>query len=231
MKSGAWGKLPPVEGFVACLSCGCGAHETLELDREISVGLGRAGYSRDGEILWEDPCRDDVTPPTVEDVEKLAAAKDGPLQEIAARLRKLAGTERPLAVARLRGGVFRDDGWARLPSQPAIITSTVDQLGSRLLVRGYGRSHLAVPIFAGLAAHDSLVLLDEAHCSVPFVQTLRAIERYRGKGSAEVPLPSPFAFVVMSGRRLMCRRAKSFRASTSTAFCRKRPRSTTPNTT
>jgi len=73
MKSGAWEKLPPVEGFVACLSCGCGAQETLELDREISVGLGRAGYSRDGEILWEDPCRD-VTPPTVEDVEKLAAA-------------------------------------------------------------------------------------------------------------------------------------------------------------
>lgn len=130
--------------------------------------------------------------------DKLASAKDGPLREIAESLRRLAGTERPLAVARLRGGVLRDDGWARLPSQPAIITSTVDQLGSRLLFRGYGRSHFTAPIFAGLAANDSLVLLDEAHCSVPFLQTLRAIERYRGKGWAEVPLPSPFAFVVMS---------------------------------
>ncbi len=128
----------------------------------------------------------------------LAGAKDGPLRDIADRLRKLAGTERPLAVARLRGGVFRDDGWARLPSQPAVITSTVDQLGSRLLFRGYGRSHLTGPIFAGLAANDSLVVLDEAHCSVPFLQTLRAIEHYRSTGWATAPLPSPFAFVVMS---------------------------------
>jgi CRISPR-associated endonuclease/helicase Cas3 len=129
---------------------------------------------------------------------KLAAAEDGPLRDIADRLRKLAGTDRPVAVARLRGGVFRDDGWARLPSQPAVITSTVDQLGSRILFRGYGRSHLTAPIFAGLAANDSLVLLDEAHCSVPFLQTLRAVERYRGRGWAEAPVPSPFAFVVMS---------------------------------
>ena len=130
--------------------------------------------------------------------ERLASAKEGPLRDIADRLRKLSGTDRPLAVARLRGGIFRDDGRARLPSQPAVITSTVDQLGSRLLFRGYGRSHLAAPIFAGLAANDSLVLLDEAHCAVPFLQTLRAVERYRGSGWAEAPLPSPFAAVVMS---------------------------------
>ncbi len=130
--------------------------------------------------------------------EKLACARDGPLAEVANRLRRIAGTGRPLAVARLRGGIFHDDGWARLPSQPAVITSTVDQLGSRLLFRGYGRSHLAAPIFAGLAANDSLILLDEAHCSVPFLQTLRAIETYRGKRWAESALPTPFAFVVMS---------------------------------
>jgi CRISPR-associated endonuclease/helicase Cas3 len=130
--------------------------------------------------------------------EKLADAESGPLREIADRLRRIAGTERPVAVARLRGGVFRDDGWARLPSQPAIISSTVDQLGSSLLFRGYGRSQLAAPIFAGLAANDSLVLLDEAHCSVPFLQTLRAVEEYRGERWSESPLRTPFAFVVMS---------------------------------
>ncbi len=130
--------------------------------------------------------------------ERLAAATDGPLRVIADRLRTLAGTDRPLAVARLRGGVLRDDGWARLPSQPAVITSTVDQLGSRILFRSYGRSQLTAPIFAGLAANDSLVLLDEAHCSVPFMQTVRAVERYRASDRAEVRLPSPFVFVVMS---------------------------------
>lgn len=130
--------------------------------------------------------------------DKLQRATGGPLREIADRLRSAAGTERPLAVARLRGGVFRDDGRARLPSQPSVITSTVDQLGSRLLFRGYGRSLLTAPIFAGLAANDSLILLDEAHCSVPFMQTLRAVETYRGRGWAEEPVITPFAFAVLS---------------------------------
>ena len=113
---------------------------------------------------------------------KLKAATEGPLATVAKRLKEIGGTDRPLPTARLRGGVFRDDGWARLPSQPAVITSTVDQLGSRLLFRGYGSSHLTAPIFAGLAAHDSLILLDEAHCSVPFLQTLKSVERLRGRG-------------------------------------------------
>ncbi len=128
----------------------------------------------------------------------LSGATGGSLKEVADRLREVSGTDRPLAVGRLRGGILRDDGWARIPSQPAVITSTVDQLGSRLLFRGYGHSLLAAPIFAGLAANDSLILLDEAHCAVPFMQTLRAIARYRGPEWAEVPVPAPFAFVVMS---------------------------------
>lgn len=130
--------------------------------------------------------------------EKLASAQDGSLKTIGDRLRRISGTDRPLAVARLRGGVLRDDHWGRLPSQPAVITSTVDQLGSRLLFRGYGRSNLTASIFAGLAAHDSLILLDEAHCSVPFMQTLRAIETFRGKAWAEEPIVTPFAFAILS---------------------------------
>lgn len=129
---------------------------------------------------------------------KLANATEGPLKAVADRLRHVGGTERPLAVARLRGGVFRDDGWGRLPSQPAVITSTVDQLGSRLLFRGYGHSRLTAPIFAGLAANDSLIVLDEAHCSVPFLQTLRAIEAFRSADWAEAPLSTPLACVVLS---------------------------------
>jgi CRISPR-associated endonuclease/helicase Cas3 len=130
--------------------------------------------------------------------QKLVDAESGPLRKVADRLRELGGTERPLAVGRLRGGIFRDDGWARIPSQPAIITSTVDQLGSRLLFRGYGHSLLAAPVFAGLAANDSLIFLDEAHCAVPFMQTLHAVECYRAAPWVEEHIPTPFAFVVMS---------------------------------
>ncbi|GAB4243101.1 MAG: hypothetical protein Kow00109_18880 [Acidobacteriota bacterium] len=130
--------------------------------------------------------------------EKLAAAAGGPLKDVADRLRALSGTDRPLAVARLRGGILRDDGWARIPSQPAVITSTVDQIGSRLLFRGYGHSLRTAPVFAGLAANDSLIILDEAHCAVPFMQTLESVARYRDSQWAEEPIPTPFAFVLMS---------------------------------
>jgi CRISPR-associated endonuclease/helicase Cas3 len=113
-------------------------------------------------------------------------------------LRGLPRRERPLAVGRLRGGVLRDDRWARIPSQVAIITSTVDQLGSRLLFRGYGHSALAAPIFAGLAGNDSLIFLDEAHCAAPFLQTLRAVQMFRAPKWSEVANHTPFHVTVLS---------------------------------
>lgn len=124
------------------------------------------------------------------------------LGEVADQLKRISGLDHPdappLATARLRGGVLRDDGWARLPSQPAIITSTVDQLGSRLLFRAYGPGDSVAPIHAALAANDSLILLDEAHCAVPFGQTLSAIERFRGPLWCEEYLPLPFSFSILS---------------------------------
>lgn len=129
----------------------------------------------------------------------LAQAPEEPLATIAMRLRDFAGTGWPLAVARLRGGVLRDErGWSRIPSQPAVITSTVDQLGSKLLFRSYGSSDLAAPIYAGLAGNDSLILLDEAHCSVPFLETLRHIRNYRSARWAPLSLENPFEFAFLS---------------------------------
>ncbi len=131
-------------------------------------------------------------------VRRLREAADGPLSTVRRRLSHLAGGDAPLAVFQLRGGMYRDDAWATSPVQPTVICTTVDQLGSRLLFRGYGISPRSAPIHAGLAANDSLIFLDEAHCSEPFRQTLDAIRLFRSPRWAEQHQPTPFAFVEMS---------------------------------
>lgn len=131
---------------------------------------------------------------------RLRDATDGILKEIAERLRSLSGEEDrdslPLEAHVLRGGMYRAEGWAKSPTKPTIICTTVDQLGSRLLFRAYGRSFKAWPIHAGLVANDSLILLDEAHCARPLLQTLSAIRQYRTW--AKEPLQNPFFVSIMS---------------------------------
>ena len=135
--------------------------------------------------------------------DKLENAKEGILKMVADNLRQIAGGEmtgfddvRPLSVHVLRGGMYRSEGWARNPLQPTVVASTVDQIGSRLLFRAYGRGHVTWPIYAGLVANDSLILLDEAHCAQPFLQTLQAVRRFQTW--AHAPLRRPFYPVVMS---------------------------------
>jgi CRISPR-associated endonuclease/helicase Cas3 len=104
------------------------------------------------------------------------------LGRVATSLRNLSTLRResapPLDVLELRGGIYRDNRWARSATQPTIVCTTIDQLGSRLLFRGYGVSPNAAPIQAALVAYDSLILLDEAHISRPFLQTLDFVKRY-----------------------------------------------------
>ena len=106
------------------------------------------------------------------------------VEAVAQRLQQLAGNgEQPLVAVRLRGGAPLEHDWVRSPTQPTILCSTVDQVGSRLLFRGYGVSDRMKPVHAGLLGEDSLILLDEAHLSNPFNETLQAI---RAIGSAKV---------------------------------------------
>ncbi len=110
------------------------------------------------------------------------------LRRVAARLATLAECNddghpaaAPLLTRRLRGGAPLDPEFVRTPTQPIVLASTVDQIGSRLLFRGYGVSDRAKPIHAGLLGGDCLILLDEAHLAEPFKQTLIAIRRERDR--------------------------------------------------
>lgn len=129
--------------------------------------------------------------------EALSGAKQGVLHRIAQRLSRYGHEDVPLRTAMLRGGIARGDMWARMPDQPLIAISTVDQVGSRLLFRGYGVTDSMKPIHAGLLGNDVLYLLDEVHLSQPFRETLAAVGR-KYRSWAERPLPSPFVVVEMS---------------------------------
>lgn len=129
-----------------------------------------------------------------EKLTKAAANDEDPvLHQVAQALRRLAdpgdpGTARPLDTYALRGGIYRESAWARSPLQPAVVASTVDQVGSRMLFRGYGVSDSMKPVHAALVANDAIILLDEAHCARPFEQTVRAVERYRSWHEPTTPL-------------------------------------------
>jgi CRISPR-associated helicase cas3, anaes-subtype len=109
--------------------------------------------------------------------EALEAAPPGSVsEEIARRLRGLTGSDSgpALAVVKMRGGTTWDAAWLPLPDLPAIITGTVDQVGSRLFFRGYGVSARRRPIDAALVGTDSVIMIDEAHLAQALTASLEA---------------------------------------------------------
>ncbi|TAM61184.1 MAG: type I-U CRISPR-associated helicase/endonuclease Cas3 [Rhodanobacter sp.] len=139
------------------------------VNRRVIVDEAHTRARRIAEMIWQ--------------AEQGTLAGKPMLCKVAEALRIVAGTTAdhdipPIDVLELRGGIFRDSRWARSITQPTVVCTTLDQLGSRLLFRGYGVSPNAAPIQAALIAYDSLILLDEAHISEPFRQTLDYVKRY-----------------------------------------------------
>jgi len=133
---------------------------------------------------------------------RIASALDRPEGDacawVAERLRAMSG-ERPLVTTALRGGLYRDDHWVDNPAQVLVCVTTVDQIGSRLLFRGYGLSDFQLPIHAGLAGNDALYLIDEAHLSAPLIETLRCISVFRNRSNRPAQeLGGPLRVIEMS---------------------------------
>ncbi|MFI7101453.1 type I-U CRISPR-associated helicase/endonuclease Cas3 [Streptomyces sp. NPDC050161] len=99
------------------------------------------------------------------------APSDSVPGRVAQALTRLGGEELPLEVVRMRGGVDWASRWLRSPAQPAVVISTVDQYGSRLLFRGYHSTPRMRPIDAALCGMDALLAIDEAHLSLPLLTT------------------------------------------------------------
>jgi CRISPR-associated endonuclease/helicase Cas3 len=194
---GAWPKLldlPTGSGKTAALDIAL-FHLALEADR----GAARRAPVRIVLVVDRRLVVDDAFARAQRIERALREAAPGTvLARVAARLRDLAIDGPPVVAARLRGGLPREEDWARSPVQPTILCSTVDQVGSRLLFRGYGVSDSMKPVHAGLLGSDCLILLDEAHLAEPFRQTLERVARYRCEPWRREPSAGPWGVVLLT---------------------------------
>lgn len=117
-----------------------------------------------------------------------AAGRDDVLGRVATALRSYAPDARGelLPVTRMRGGTTWAAAWLDRPDRPGIVLGTVDQVGSRLLFRGYGVSDRRRSIDAALVGTDALVLVDEAHLATALIKTVSAAQ---DRDELGIPLP------------------------------------------
>ena len=177
------GKTVTIDALVWAL-----AAQADRLPHERTVGV-RTVWAIDRRILV-----DEVHARATQLAERLAEAlrnEGDVLHEMALRLQSLAGEHaKPLVVTRWRGGIAREPG-AHHPFQAQVITSTIAQIGSRLLFRGYGVGERSLALEAGLAGVDTTICLDEAHLAEPFRQTVDAIRAIRDRETTGLPRLRP----------------------------------------
>lgn len=111
-------------------------------------------------------------------VDRLNQSDDPAVHAVRSALLRCGGSQ-ALESFKLRGGMAKERSFAHCPAQPMLISSTVDQIGSRLLFRGYGVRDYSLSLHAGLLGHDTLILLDEAHLSRPLISTANALRRFQ----------------------------------------------------
>jgi CRISPR-associated endonuclease/helicase Cas3 len=169
-------------------------HLALEADR----GETRRASVRIAFVVDRRLAVDDAFARAQQIANALLAPRGTVTRTAARRLTRLAGDGPALVVRRLRGGIPHEDDWVRTPSQPTVLCSTVDQIGSRLLFRGYGVSDSMKPVHAGLIGSDCLILLDEAHLAEPFRQTLEWVRLYRGETWREVKASAPWGVALLT---------------------------------
>lgn len=112
------------------------------------------------------------------------------------------GRESPFVLFNWRGGLHLPATWETDPMAVVVCVATVDQVGSRLLFRGYGSSAKHRPVFAAMIGLDSAIILDEAHLSAPFLQTARAVEIWQRTIGTGEGIPIPPLQVVQLGATL-----------------------------
>lgn len=138
--------------------------------------------------------------------ERLAGANGGVIGRVADALWTLQGTRpdvealdseplSPLLVARLRGGERPSLRWVDHPSAAAVLCSTPDMWGSRLLFRGYGSWARSWPREAGLLAFDSVAVVDEAHLSRQLLYSARRVAALAVVAERQPEGPQPLQVV------------------------------------
>ena len=124
-------------------------------------------------------------------------AKGTILDKVSKKLHSLSVGTTALNHVVLRGGTFIEREWHNNPTQPCVISSTVDQAGSRLLFQGYGVGRISKYVEAGLLGSDCLWILDETHISKPFSELLKDVQGLRVLPWSKLPL-RPWHIVEMT---------------------------------
>lgn len=178
-------------GWPALIDVPTGLGKTAVLDVAVYIAALRREHSRRRVFLVVDRrlIVDQAYEHAIRIRQALAGAAPGTVcHAVAARL-AAAGDDGPvLDVTRMRGGINWSWLWLERPDRHAIITGTVDQIGSRLLFRGYGVGQRLWPVDAALAGTDSLIIVDEAHLSDAFLSTVNDVRQLESTCTGPEPI-------------------------------------------